>query len=77
MVTTEPEKVEKHNHGPNFGRKVDGCPRCKQLENGAPAVPGWRTYKSQDAERAAEIRAHFASVEHKYRCGRVCTFGDW
>jgi hypothetical protein len=26
-----------HNHGPNFGRHVNGCPRCGELDAGVPA----------------------------------------
>lgn len=32
----------KHSHGPNFGRHVEGCPRCIELANGAaPVQSGW------------------------------------
>lgn len=33
----------KHTHGSNFGRIVDGCPRCQELQAGAEpvTVSGW------------------------------------
>jgi hypothetical protein len=69
------DTVSKHNHGPNFGRLVDGCPRCKELKNGAPAVPGWRSYrKESDAERARAIRDHDCKRDG---CSIVCTAFDW
>jgi hypothetical protein len=31
-----------HSHGPNFGRKVNDCPRCTELTSGAaPVQSGW------------------------------------
>jgi len=73
-----------HSHGPNFGRKVDGCPRCIELTNGAEPV---RWNRSRGDERSqtggypttAEIRAHFApgSPHHRGACGPVCTFGEY
>lgn len=69
----------KHNHGSNFGRIVAGCPRCEELKNGAPAVAGWGTYKkAEEAQRRADVKAHFASAGHKNGgCGLQCTYGEW
>jgi len=73
----------KHTHGPNFGRTVEGCPRCTDLAAGAAPVT-WAPSRAErdrrdDKERAAAIRAHFApNGPHSRRaCGPVCTFGDW
>jgi len=30
----------KHTHGPNFGRHMDGCPRCAELRDGAAPATG-------------------------------------
>jgi hypothetical protein len=69
-----------HSHGPNFGRRVDGCPRCAELTAGAPPV----RWSCSEANRQAEIarrarEAHFAPDGPHARgtCGPVCTFGDW
>lgn len=46
-----------------FGRwsPVGCCPRCDELHNGATARAGWNDAKLKaDAERAEQIRAHFA-----------------
>jgi len=65
----------KHTHGPNFGRKVDGCGRCDELAAGAEPVR-WNGSARRDEEerRIAEIRAHDCRTSG---CGPVCTFGDW
>jgi hypothetical protein len=64
-----------HNHGPRFGRRVSGCPRCDALSAGvAPVV--WR--RNDDARRTQEIRSHFDGARHRSGgCGVVCTFGEW
>jgi hypothetical protein len=42
----------KHSHGPNFGRQVDGCPRCVELANGAaPVESGWSRTRDDDAPK--------------------------
>jgi len=64
----------KHSHGPNFGRKVAGCPRCDELKAGAAPVRWAPSRREQDELRAAEIRAHDCK---KSGCSVVCTFGDW
>lgn len=64
--------------GPVFGRLTPDCPRCDELSAGVAPIE-WRgsRRRSIDAQRAREIRAHFASEYHRSgRCG-VCTFGDW
>lgn len=73
----------KHNHGPNFGKRMAGCPRCDELNNGAaPIVQAWRKPLpfggSNKGPTSAEIHAHFNSHKHlSGGCGPVCTFGDW
>lgn len=70
-----------HSHGPNFGRHVDGCPRCTELANGAEPV---RWNRSRDRQNTGgyptdrEINAHFApgSPHSRGACGPVCTFGE-
>lgn len=72
MTVTE---ILKHTHPMVFGRREAGCPRCAQLDNGAPAVKWNGTRRAeQEARRIAEIRAHRCEVA---RCGPVCTFGEW
>lgn len=67
-----------------FGRKAPKtCARCwEMVEAAAPARQDFaavrRNPAAEDARRAAEIRAHFASARHTSGgCGIVCTFGDW
>ncbi|MFD8964401.1 hypothetical protein ACFV0C_05240 [Streptomyces sp. NPDC059568] len=67
-----------HSHGPNFGRHVDGCPRCAELASGAEPVR-WSSSRAQrdrddDQQRAREIREHDCT---RAGCSVVCTFGDW
>jgi hypothetical protein len=65
----------KHNHTVVFGRKVDGCPRCEELKNGAEPVKWDGTRRSEiEAEQIRAIRAHDCK---KSGCGPVCTFGEW
>ncbi|MFD7616598.1 hypothetical protein [Streptomyces sp. NPDC059802] len=70
----------KHSHKPNFGKKVDGCPRCGELKAGAEPV-SWnvRHEVRLDEQRRRSINAHFAANGPHARgvCGPVCTFGDW
>ena len=60
-----------HNHDKTaFGRRVDGCPRCIELANGAPKREGVFDHQNKlEAERTAEIRRHFAdphsTCDHK------------
>lgn len=66
--------------GPTFGRKTPGCPRCDELLAGAAPVK-WQRRPSAaqlDAERCADLRAHFQSYKHRSGgCGPCCTYGDW
>lgn len=65
----------KHNHELVFGRRVAGCPRCAELNAGAPAVKGWGSARKEaDRMHCEAIRRHVCSRE---RCGIVCTFGQW
>lgn len=62
--------------GPVFGRKTPGCPRCDELLAGKAPVR-WNV-RTQNIDRASEIRAHFQSHKHlSGGCGPVCTFGEW
>lgn len=64
--------------GPVFGHKTPGCPRCDELLAGAKPVQWARSRRQDDAQRSAEVRAHFASHGHlSGGCGPVCTFGEW
>jgi len=72
-----------HTHRPNFGRRVDDCPRCAELAAGAEPIR-WAPTRQQreqqdDAQRAEAIREHFApnGPHSTANCGPVCTFGDW
>jgi hypothetical protein len=68
----------KHTHPVIFGRRVDGCPRCAELNAGAPVVQWAPSRAKQDAQRCHEIREHFTSHKHlSGGCGPVCTFGEW
>ncbi|MFF1650162.1 hypothetical protein [Streptomyces sp. NPDC058240] len=70
----------KHSHKPNFGKKVDGCPRCDELKAGAePVTWNVRHEARLDEEGRRSISAHFAANGPHVRgeCGPVCTFGDW
>jgi hypothetical protein len=69
--------------GPGF-RRTPGCPRCEELTAGAEARrPDYAAEFGRrarvDAERTAEIKAHFAanSPHDRGECGRNCTFGEW
>lgn len=65
----------KHNHGPNYGRRVQACPRCDELANGAPAVQWFGTRRAaEEARTLAAIRAHDCTLSN---CGPVCTAFDW
>jgi hypothetical protein len=68
----------KHSHESNFGRKVDGCPRCIELSNGAEAVRWSKSRAELDAGFRIDYAAHRASCR---RCQGLdplpCTFGEW
>jgi hypothetical protein len=66
----------KHNHELIFGRRVAGCPRCAELDAGAPARQGWGAKKRADeARRLAAIRNHNCKASG---CNAVCcTAFDW
>lgn len=53
--------------GPHWGRRTPGCPRCDDLEAGAPPT-AW-----------AGSRGVASTASHRCdsRCGPVCTAGDW
>jgi hypothetical protein len=63
----------RHNHGPNFGRKITGCPRCAELEAGAAPVV-WDIRRSAPVAPLPQIRRHDCQVSG---CGVVCTYGEW
>lgn len=65
-------------HGPAFGRKTPGCPRCDELLAGAAPVKWGHSRRENDAQLSREIHDHFASTYHRSGgCGPVCTFGEW
>lgn len=65
----------KHTHEVLFGRRVNGCPRCAELNAGARPVEWASTRRArEDAAAVTAIRAHDCKVS---RCGPVCTFGQW
>jgi hypothetical protein len=57
--------------GPVFGRKIPGCPRCDELLAGAPPVK-WRRPLYDGGTQPHSRRDCI-----DYRCGPVCTAGDW
>jgi hypothetical protein len=63
----------KHNHPMIFGRREAGCPRCEEMNRGAPAVR-WTNRRAEEAKLVAEIRAHNCVAA---KCGPVCTAFDW
>lgn len=73
------EQRTRHTHGPNFGRRVAGCPRCNELTAGAEPVR-WAKDKARRAAAQFEraCTAHFAPGGPHARgdCRPVCTFGD-
>ena len=66
----------RHTHQVCFGRKVEGCPRCIELANGAaPIVQAfWGRKAAMEAEQIRAIRSHNCKESG---CGPVCTFGEW
>lgn len=76
------EKGTQHDHGPNFGKKVEGCKRCDELKGGSPArqapwMKGRKSKAEQEAQRSEEIHKHFSDPDHDKKCGRMCTKFDW
>lgn len=68
----------KHTHQMAFGKRVSGCPRCAELDAGAPTIKWRESRQQQDQRQCREIRAHFDSEHHRSgKCGPVCTFGEW
>lgn len=64
-----------HNHPVVFGRRVAGCPRCAELDAGAPPVEGWGARRQRlERQHREDIRNHNCQ---RSGCGPVCTFGDW
>ncbi len=74
-MTWTKSTTTKHTHDVVFGRKVDGCPRCAELLNGAAPIvwAGMTRRAEQAAELSRAIRSHRCSAS----CGPVCTFGEW
>ena len=65
----------KHNHQLVFGRREAGCPRCEELNAGAPVVKWVSTIrKEQERNLAQAIRFHNCVTS---RCSIVCTAFDW
>lgn len=60
-------------HGPVFGKRTPGCPRCDELAKGAPPVR-WRKQRETNYQRfRRELAAHDCK---RAGCMVVCTFGD-
>ena len=66
----------KHDHAPNFGRIVDGCPRCAELKAGASPIR-WNAYEQKRADEAARLRAIRSHDCRASGCGVVCTAFEW
>lgn len=65
----------KHTHPVIFGRRVAGCPRCAELDAGAPPIEWSSTIrKREELRRIREIREHDCK---RSGCMPICTFGDW
>lgn len=65
----------KHNHPMIFGRREAGCPRCEELNAGAPKIQWSRTRRlEEEARQISAIRAHNCKTA---KCGPVCTAFDW
>jgi hypothetical protein len=65
----------KHNHVLVFGKRVSGCPRCEELNNGANPIQWCGSRRKQDEARLIKaIREHDCK---RSCCGPVCTFGDY
>lgn len=68
-----------------FGRRAEGCPRCDELKNGAPARDGWqKAYFGRKAEERRQSELMDQNVRNGLCvCGArkghavVCTFGEW
>lgn len=79
MFTDDSGNLNGHNHAPNFGRKVDGCPRCQELSAGTEprqprVVEVIRRRETEDAARSRAIREHDCVAS---RCSSVCTAFQW
>jgi hypothetical protein len=64
----------KHSHGPNFGKKVDGCPRCIELVNGAEPVNAWNRDREDDAPKTTQHTHQVVfgrKVDGCPRCGEL------
>jgi hypothetical protein len=72
------EETTKHSHNSNFGKHVEGCPRCHELKNGHAPIKWKMKPKDHEQSRSADIKAHFDSHKHRSGgCGPVCTYGEW
>lgn len=64
-----------------FGKKnPEGCARCWEMVNGAPARADFADHGGKarrEAQDRAAMRAHFADPDHRTKCGPVCTAFDW
>jgi len=61
-----------------FGRLDSACPRCVELNLGAPRRRGWGWLAKQNEEqRLRAIKAHDFSANNPRHLGGVCTCFDW
>lgn len=72
--STAPVTTKHTCSGPVFGRLTDGCPRCDEVKAGAEPIRWAPSRREQDAQLAAEIRAHDCKTAG---CSIICTFGQW
>lgn len=64
-------KTTAHTHKVVFGKRVEGCPRCTELDNGADPIT-WRNNRRalESAQRLIDIARHDC---RERGCGYVCT----
>jgi hypothetical protein len=43
-----------HTHGPNYGRHVDGCPRCDELAAGAEPISDSNRARRDDTPKTTD-----------------------
>lgn len=83
--------IVKHTHQVVFGRRVEGCPRCAELDAGAErrTSPKWEAlnrHREREAQDRAWYERHRAEAQRLGYCPTcqtpatrtaVCTCFDW